>query len=261
MNEDNRVPKLNRVFGLEPEDERLLDLLVDDELSAAERRELLTRLDERPEGWRRCALAFLEAQAWRGDLGTLQRSALKSIPVTAGGSTGDTSAGDDGGAQVTPAATAESYRGRRLWFLPQSYYSLAAGLMIAFVLGLTIRDHLPSRGTGNVPRGDLGGPAANGSFAQGGSGGNAADRFAGALTLDASDSRKLEVPVYAGPGYDETWMRNQPSAFPDDLRRSLQQRGIRIQQNRRFMPVDLEDGRRVIVPVESVELRTDREYQ
>lgn len=48
----------NRLDGM------LLDRLVDGELSDAEYREVLQGLDSQPEGWRRCALAFLEAQAW-----------------------------------------------------------------------------------------------------------------------------------------------------------------------------------------------------
>ena len=46
-------------------DERLLDRLVDGELADDERRELLLQLEKNPDGWRRCALAFLEAQTWR----------------------------------------------------------------------------------------------------------------------------------------------------------------------------------------------------
>src|SRR5207253_643240 len=46
-------------------DERLLDHLVDGELADDERRELLMQLEKEPDGWRRCALAFLEAQTWR----------------------------------------------------------------------------------------------------------------------------------------------------------------------------------------------------
>ena len=42
-----------------------IDLLVDGALSDSDRRELLSSLDGSPGGWRRCALAFLEAQAWR----------------------------------------------------------------------------------------------------------------------------------------------------------------------------------------------------
>src|SRR4029079_10623055 len=50
-------------------DDVRFDRLVDGEMTASERRQLLESLDSRPEGWRRCALAFLEAQSWREDLG------------------------------------------------------------------------------------------------------------------------------------------------------------------------------------------------
>ena len=51
----------------EPIDLRLLDRLVDGELTGPERRALLARLEAEPDrdGWRRRALAFLEAQCWR----------------------------------------------------------------------------------------------------------------------------------------------------------------------------------------------------
>jgi len=47
--------------------ERQLYRLADGELPADERRRLLRQLDERPDGWRRCALAFLENQAFAQD--------------------------------------------------------------------------------------------------------------------------------------------------------------------------------------------------
>ncbi len=48
--------------------ERLCDRLVDNELSPAEQRELLAALEDEPGGWRRCALAFVEANVWRDSL-------------------------------------------------------------------------------------------------------------------------------------------------------------------------------------------------
>lgn len=42
-----------------------LDLLVDGELSEERRQALLGQLEEVPDGWRQCALRFLEAQVWR----------------------------------------------------------------------------------------------------------------------------------------------------------------------------------------------------
>src|SRR4051812_17074918 len=45
-----------------------IDKLVDGELNDGEMRELLLALEAQPEGWRRCALAFVEAQTLRRDL-------------------------------------------------------------------------------------------------------------------------------------------------------------------------------------------------
>ncbi len=48
--------------------ERQIDLLVDGELGENDRRALLRQLEDEPNGWRRCALAFLESQAWHETL-------------------------------------------------------------------------------------------------------------------------------------------------------------------------------------------------
>jgi anti-sigma factor RsiW len=54
-----------------------IDLLLDGELPAEERRALLLRLDATADGWKRCALAFLEAQAWRE---AFQQPACEVLP-------------------------------------------------------------------------------------------------------------------------------------------------------------------------------------
>lgn len=46
-------------------DTRLFDALVDGELPARQRTDLLQRLDQMPGGWRQLSMAFLEAQEWR----------------------------------------------------------------------------------------------------------------------------------------------------------------------------------------------------
>ena len=50
-------------------DPRVFDRLADGELGPADERALLAALDDEPGAWRRCALALLEAQAWRRELG------------------------------------------------------------------------------------------------------------------------------------------------------------------------------------------------
>src|SRR5690606_35965751 len=56
--------------SLEPEElQHLLDRLVDGELAPPEQQALLRHLDQIESGWRRCALAFVEAQVWKQELG------------------------------------------------------------------------------------------------------------------------------------------------------------------------------------------------
>ena len=42
----------------------LIDRMIDGEMSPQQLRTCIERLDSAPEGWRQCALAFLEAQSW-----------------------------------------------------------------------------------------------------------------------------------------------------------------------------------------------------
>jgi anti-sigma factor RsiW len=94
----------------------LVDRLVDGELPDRERSALLRRLETEPNGWRHCALAFLEAQSWREAL----------APVTA----------------AAPAAPLIRVAQRRQ--LPERWRSaarltgLAASLLLTFVLGWTL---------------------------------------------------------------------------------------------------------------------------
>jgi anti-sigma factor RsiW len=98
-------------------DERLIDRLVDGELPELERRELLRRLDSEPNGWRRCALAFLEAQNWRAALAPLDAPAA---------------------AQPAPLPP-EPRRRPRSWRSVRRLTGLAAALAMAFALGWTLR--------------------------------------------------------------------------------------------------------------------------
>jgi len=61
-------------------DQATLDRLVDGEMDEPARAALLRALDREPDGWKRCALAFLQAQAWREVAGTLP--AVAPVPAT-----------------------------------------------------------------------------------------------------------------------------------------------------------------------------------
>jgi hypothetical protein len=93
--------------------DRLIDRLVDGELTEGERQLLLARLDADPsrDGWRRCALAFLEAQVWCEAFGPAARAAA-------------------------PIDAAQPPRGRFRW---AARLAMAAGVLGAFTLGWLAR--------------------------------------------------------------------------------------------------------------------------
>jgi hypothetical protein len=93
----------------------MVDRLVDGELREEERRELLLRLDSEPDGWRHCALAFLEAQEWR--------AAFAPLTVTA-----------PAPAPRVPVLEGPGRKPRFRYRLAR-HAGLAAGLAVAFCLG------------------------------------------------------------------------------------------------------------------------------
>lgn len=95
-------------------DDAMIDRLVDGELSGDERRELLAALDSQPDGWRRCALAFLEAQTWRSEMKRIV------APVAIATTNPSVSA-------IPPAPSSRRFGG--------AWLAAAAALLVAFGLG------------------------------------------------------------------------------------------------------------------------------
>ena len=113
------------------EDDARFDRLVDGELPAEEYKALLAALDDEPGGWRRCAAAFLEAQALGCELGTI-RSQVQPMSAPQ--------------QPVAPAKQGGWPRGNLL-------LAMSASFLVAFILGVSLPD-LWNLGS-NAP---LGGP-------------------------------------------------------------------------------------------------------
>jgi hypothetical protein len=227
-------------------DDLLFDRLVDGELSPVERRQLLASLDDRPDGWRRCALRFLEAQCWSENLRLLVRDPMES---TAAGAKHVSAA-------VASAARESTRRG-------VSWAAIAAGLLIAFTLGLLARSgRVPGNGAPiaidepnpGVPLAEVVPPPA------GVPDGARADD---ALTLFVRDesgrTRPLRVPLLDAGELDQRLGLQFRTGVPDAVRDGLQDRGFEVQSKGRYAPLWLEDGRQMFVPVEDTRIVPVRE--
>ncbi len=211
-------------------DPRLLDRLVDGELDEPDRRRLLLALDAEPGGWRRCALAFLEALAWQ--------QAVRSASIR------------EGAGAAGPSTSDRRGRGRRS---VGRTLALAAAVFIAFGVGVATRP-------ATQPGGGYGGPAvlpAGGNRLAPAPRDNTARPVPPDLWLTASDGSGRPVPVRlfaAAGGSGAAPVATQP-VIPDYLRLQLERQGYEVRNDRRVVSVALKDGRTATVPVETVQYR------
>jgi len=238
-------------------DARRFDLLVDGELSAAQRRELLERLDEEPGAWKRCALAFLEAQAWREELGAVRDEA-----------SGPPSAAAACSPPVSRTSPRTTHRAR-LIHTSGTLLAMAASFLMAMVLGWWVyRPGGPLEVAEDLPRGR--GPAID--LAE-----QAAPRQPGSrreaapippeavaqwrwVTLGpeqgvADGVRPVRLPAVESEAVDEAWLRRLPAGVPAPVLDALRQAGHRVRHQRQLIPFPLEDGRSLLVPVDEVDVR------
>lgn len=235
-----------------PDNDHLFDLLADGQLDEPRRRELLSTLDQRPGGWRQCALAFLEAQSWREAMDAFAHPrAAKQVES------------DAAPAVQADRPTTTRKRPRR------DFITTALGVAACILLGVGISSYMHQlRATGIMgqPGLELADVTGMGSDAsQGpprilpvyggvpGAGGNV--EFVN-LSGSGPDGRPhtVQLPAVARERLDENWLQNLPSAIPEEITRSLQQAGHEVHSSRQLLPLRLEDGRRLVVPVDQVDV-------
>lgn len=234
-------------------DQSELDRLVDGQLTDPQRRDVLTRLEEEPDGWRRCALAFLEAQSWKEALGVL--AGRSSEPV----------------APASPAPP-RSARRSTAW---GTLLAMAASFLLALGLGLVIRGGWPAGG-GQAPSGDVAEsqPPAAGLPAP------VAPDEPVRLAADAApvavsrapaqrpwqmvripvrqqegNVQWIEVPAVASDRVDDGWLSGTPAPLTPEVLRDLRAAGLDVRQSRQLVPMPMEGGGRVVVPVDDVDVQ------
>jgi hypothetical protein len=70
-----------------------------------------------------------------------------------------------------------------------------------------------------------------------------------------STEHEVELPVVEAPRADEDWLWNRPAAVPPDVEQALEQMGHEVNQYRRLVPLQLNDGRWLVVPVDQIEFQ------
>lgn len=271
-------------------DHLLIEKLIDGELSPQQRRELLSRLDQQPQGWRRCALAFLEAQAMEEELGALVREA----------------AGPVGPREVAPQPRVSTPARRAFWtrHVP-SALAVAASFLVALWIGanwgpsrspsprqaaeMTSTEATANRKSfesedfpGNLQPESLYADRQPAGFGEGslpgsmefinpnrgGSRPSSSDAPWETVTLavdggTSSNDRAIQLPAMPRDRLDQQWLDELPTAMPPDVLSALRRSGHEVRQQRQVFPLRMRDGRKLYVPIDDVEVeyRGTRGYQ
>jgi len=268
-------------------DPQILDRLVDGELAETERREVLQTLERQPDGWRQCALAFLEAQSWGEALTQLARHPEEAVPGQSESAESQKSSGaaaaaltirsdaseGDGGGNVlavsgrhgSPQSPRQSGSGDRSgrnsrWL---SFLALAGSFLVTFSLGMYAQQYwrtspnageLPALTQGPGPSaGASASPAAN---AVGGSPLQIVDLL---LTIDGR-RQQVRVPAVDNQ-FAAFFAQPQVPTLSAEMQAMLARMGGQLQFRREFVTVPLGSNQHAIVPIDRVDIVPVRAVQ
>jgi hypothetical protein len=226
-------------------DDARFDRLVDDELSEAQRRELLAGLDNEPGGWRRCALAFLESQCWKQTFAAVAQQGVADEPPS----------------QAMPMRRSR-WHGRLGTLL-----AMAASFLAVFWIGTHVQQtrierpgvvgkvastvgSRPTPAKSIQPDANLAGitpqtpPVADPWR-------TVTVAVPGSPALAGSPVR---LPAVERDNIDPQWLGNLPPAMPEEVMRAFNRSGHQVEQHRELVPVALQDGRQLVMPVDQVEI-------
>ena len=208
--------------------DEMLDRLIDGELSPDDRRRVLIALETSVDGWRRCALGFVEAQTWRTEMRRGVSDGGHAVPNTT--------------FATTAPHTASGPR-----FRNGAWLATAAGLLFAFALGWQVRS-----------------PQATPSFEQPLAISPPSEQppqrrvpSADAVTLVLNDSQgaqhRVEVPLVEAHNLGRQFADSPRWAPSSAVRRSLDAQGVDLKTRRRYAPLYFEQENQIVpmvVPVD-----------
>ncbi|HEX3448255.1 MAG TPA: hypothetical protein VHS97_08360 [Isosphaeraceae bacterium] len=245
---------MTKLDVINPLNDDLIDQIVDGALTSAQLRAVIDMLDREPDGWKRCALAFLESQCWR------ETFRLVGEPNPTSLQAGLTSLTENG---------VHTIRTGRRWLARALSASVVAASFALGWLGHGV--HSGPRPGGNVvaesgepkteapntPRpqslATTVGDGPRPTVVDGVDPGNEVMMVA-RLRVGSADSNN-SLPILAGPRIDAEWLKNQPPPVSEYGQAILQQHGYQVDQRRRLISATLGDGRRVTVPIDQVQIR------
>jgi hypothetical protein len=216
--------------------QRDIDRLVGGDMTKAESRQLVARLDADPDGWKQCALAYLEAQSWRGAFESMVACETEAAP--------------------------QSVKATRTLRASRSLMATAAAVVVAFVAGLGAMAAWQARSTDRTPTHDIARdthPPASGP--RKGTATMQVDSkdddplLLGVVNITSNGETEAAFPLVTTKDKELVSIELTSNQLSDYDRQLWQRRGYRIEQYRKLVSVALADGSRFRFPVDWVQYR------
>ena len=221
--------------------EQQIDRLVDGELDNDQQRALLRELDDHPRHWRDAALAFVEAQVWSRELREL---------VSA----------DASASAETPKPEQKSVGGRYSHWIQLLLATAAGAMLVICIQQFLVTADQPTRPSPELIAGQ-GDPLQEQDIFQPDS--EAGPQPVGDATFLVStggQEQMMQLPVFAANEMTDSWLAHD-APLPADVVEVLNQSGRAWQRQRELVPVELEDGRQVIVPINHISFESPVVFQ
>jgi hypothetical protein len=248
---------MNDRWGLDS-DGVVFDKLIDGELSHEDERALISTLDAAPDGWRRCALAFLEARALKLEMSAIAAPSrrINGTPIVINVAQGQ---------HDSPVNKHQRAASERTWH----FVTLATSLLIAFFLGIVVPGQWLERNGGRdaqlVVEGNQ--QFRDSAVENKGEGRSVDDDRWQPATLtmnllndEGEKQSEIELPLVEADQLDASLLRSRPRAVPDRIREALVRSGHTLDEERLLVPVLLDDGRRAIVAVDRAQVSAGITY-
>jgi hypothetical protein len=208
-----------------------IDRLVSGDLGEPDRRSLLAWLDEEPQRWRACALAFLEAQAWE------QAAEGSGFGVQGSGARGQKTENREQKTGGPPLTTHHSPLTSR----PLQWLAVAGLVLAAFAMGLVSGREWPAAGPVGPQIVQIGATSPDKPlWATVSMPTNLDPRLKAELTLPVAESGDELAPG---------------SSIPEYVRQQWERKGFELTEEVRYLPARLPDGRQVMVPITKVHVK------
>ncbi len=228
---------------IDEQNELLIQKCVDGELSVEAQQQLLAQLDILTEGWKVLALAYVEEQSWGASFSESNRLALQleneAFTQSINNLTNEAMFAGEGQAVQCFMPPGEVNPDKRSRLLTQ-----ATCLAIALVGGILIGDIWRSRSaatsteiTNKTKTGTSDNQSGNLSY--------------GSEPVTVVRGQNGGVAAYPIDRFNRARMESEPK-FGEWIDRDLLRRsGLQLDQDQRWIFLELEDGRRALMPVES----------